>query len=248
MAFLNKVISLLVFTFVGLLFISSVLQRNNRPESLISMLELRKARLLKHCSSKKRSQGPSMTKLNSPEPPMKNLHFVRNLPGDVAFCLLKKAGSTSLTHFFTNNLEPAEEMTWLVGLDQTTREQIVRSRSSLRVMVVRHPFTRLVSAFNHLFRWGLHDQGLFLCDNPSNVARGCKTENFALAKKIMIEHIRPSGRNDTMLQFPEFVRFLINSGNEFTALQKHVNENWSGLASHWQPFSSQCSPCLRGVR
>ena len=184
-----------------------------------------------------------MTKLDSPEPPMKNLHFVRNLPGDVVFCLLKKAGSTSLTHFFTNNLEPADEMAWLVGPDKITQERIVKSRSSLRVMVVRHPFDRLVSAFNHLFRWGLHDEGLFLCDNTSNVVRGCKTQNFALAQKIMFVHKRPDS-NDTLLQFPEFVRFLINSGNEFTALQKHVTENWSGLASHWKPFSSQCSPCL----
>ena len=72
-----------------------------------------------------------MTKLNSSDPPMRNLHFVRNLPGDVVFCLLKKAGSTSLTHFFTNNLEPAAEVAWLDVPDEETQEQIVKSRSSL---------------------------------------------------------------------------------------------------------------------
>ena len=132
-----------------------------------------------------------------PKPSMKNLHFVRNLPGDLVFCLLKKAGSTSLTHLFTNNLEPADEMAWLDGPDEETQERIVKSRSSLRVMVIRHPFARLVSAFNHLFRWGLHDEVSFFCANTTNVVRGCQNQNSALAQKI-IEKTRP-GSNNTLL-------------------------------------------------
>ena len=210
MVTLNKVTVLLIFSVGGLLFISSVLERSNKPEeSMISILELRRAILLNHCSTKKSSQVQSGKKLqNSPEPLMKNLHFIRHLPGDVVFCLLKKAGSTSLTHFFTNNLEPSDEMVWLDGPDEETQEQIVKSRSSLRVMVIRHPFARLVSAFNHLFRWGLHDEGSFLCANTTNVVQGCQTQNSALAQKI-IEKTRPGNNNDTVLHFSEFVRFLI---------------------------------------
>ena len=48
---------------------------------------------------------------------------------------------------------------------------------------------------------------------------------------------------NTLLQFGEFVRFLIDRGNKFTSLKRQVNRDWSGLASHWQPFSSHCSPC-----
>ena len=103
------------------------------------------------------------------------------------------------------------------------------SRSSARVMVIRHPFTRLVSAFNH--RWGLCDE------NDDNT-----TSNYALAQKI-INHTQP-GSNNTLLRFPDFVRFLINRGNEFKELKKEVKEEqWSSLASHWQPFSSNCDPC-----
>ena len=124
---LNKVTFLLLFSLGGLLFVSCVLERSNNPESMMSILELRRALLLKHCSTEKSSQEQSTKKLHvvrSPEPSMKNLHFVRNLPGDLVFCLLKKAGSTSLTHLFTNNLEPADEMAWLDGPDEETQEQI----------------------------------------------------------------------------------------------------------------------------
>ena len=62
-----------------------------------------------------------------------------------------------------------------------------------------------------------------------------------LAQKI-IKQTQPDS-NDTLLHFPDFVRFLINRGNEFTTLKKQVTSDWSGLASHWQPFSSHCSPC-----
>ena len=100
----------------------------------------------------------------------------------------------------------------------------------------------LVSAFNHLFRWGLFDDFSFLCANTTaGLSKSCETQNYALAQKI-IATTRP-GSNDSLLQFPEFVRFLTNSEANFTALNNFVNTHWSGLASHWQPFSSNCSPC-----
>ena len=138
---LNKVTFLLLFSVGTLLFTFSVVERSTEPEeSFISRLELRRATLLKHCSTntKKSSQEQSMKQLHVFGPlklALKNLHFIRHLPGDLVFCLLKKAGSTSLTHFFTNNLEPADEVAWLDVPDEETQEQIVKSRSSLRVMV-----------------------------------------------------------------------------------------------------------------
>ena len=100
----------------------------------------------------------------------------------------------------------------------------------------------LVSAFNHLFRWGLYDDFSFLCANTTTgLSKSCETQNYALAQKI-IAKTRP-GSNESLLQFPEFVRFITNSEANFTALNNFVNTHWSGLASHWQPFSSNCSPC-----
>merc|ERR1712080_444559 len=113
---LDKV-TFLLFSLCALLLISSVMERSSQPEekSLISLLELRRATLLKHCSTKAK-------KHSSPKPSLKNLHFIRNLPGDLVFCLLKKGGSPSLTDFFTNNLEPADEVEWLNGPDEMEQE------------------------------------------------------------------------------------------------------------------------------
>ena len=93
---LNKVTFLLLFSVGTLLFIFSLLGRSTEPEeSIISRLELRKATLLKHCSTKtkKSYQEQSMKQLHVVgflKPALKNLHFIRHLPGDLVFCLLKK--------------------------------------------------------------------------------------------------------------------------------------------------------------
>ena len=178
----------IIFFAGGLLFISVGLQRSNEQESMISKLELRRARLLRHC----------LTQKSSPEPSMKNLHYVRNLPEDLIFCLLKKGGSTSLEKFFTSNLDFTDEAVWYAGeVDKEAQEQIVLSRSSVRVMIIRHPFTRLVSAFNHLFRWGLEQAGNISCSNTTNFAGGCENPwpYVSLAQKI-IKQTRPNS-NDT---------------------------------------------------
>ena len=143
---LNKV-TFLLFVFGSFLFFYE--SRGKEPKSLISVFEQRRSLLLQHCSRKK-SLEEAMRKMStsqSPEPSMKDLHFVRDLPGDLVFCLVKKAGSTSLNTFFLNTLEPADEVAWLHQPDVETQMQIVRSRTSLRVMVMRHPFIRLRAPF-----------------------------------------------------------------------------------------------------
>ena len=144
---LNKV-TFLLFVFGSFLFFYE--SRGKEPESLISVFEQRRSLLLEHCSRRKSSEEASMRKISnsqSPEPSMKDLHFVRDLPGDLVFCLVKKAGSTSLNTFFLNTLEPADEVAWLHQPDVETQMRIVRSRTSLRVMVMRHPFTRTMAPF-----------------------------------------------------------------------------------------------------
>ena len=69
-------------------------------------------------------------------------------------------------------------------------------------------------------------------------------KGLPLAREI-IAHVRP-GSKDNLLKFYEFVRFLINVEDEFAALNEYVSTNWThwtGLASHWKPFSSECSAC-----
>jgi len=244
-----KVLRKHLFTITSSLLLVSLFYRSPQlPESgnesleMVSLFELRRSLLLNHCAQKKNSWGGPPQGL--PKLPLKNLHMVRNLPGDLVFCLLKKGGSTSLNQFFLSNLQPSDEMTWIQTVEEAMQTKILESRSSLRVMVIRHPFTRLVSMFNHLFRWGLTDVAQFRCAGSNKEVKGCETQNRALAREI-IAHIRP-GSKDKLLKFDEFVRFLINVEDEFAALNEYVSTNWThwtGLESHWKPFSSECSAC-----
>ena len=125
--FFNKVLPLISFLFCVILLILSLFEKGVNEESMISRLELRRATMLKHCSTKKVSEVQSL----------RTVHFLRNLPGDLAVCVLKKAGSTSLNHFFTNNLDSTDEAAWFTPPDKETQQHIVESRSSLRAMVIR---------------------------------------------------------------------------------------------------------------
>ena len=95
---------------------------------------------MKHCARKKRSESRAVKNLqrsDSAQRSMKNLHVVENLPGDLVFCLTKKAGSTSLGQFFVNNLEPADEMAWMSPfVDEVEQAKYVESRSSLHSMMM----------------------------------------------------------------------------------------------------------------
>ena len=134
---LKRVTFLLMITIISIFFfISSLRESSTKSKELemISLFELRRSRLLKHCARKKRSESGEV---NSREPPMKNLHVVENLPSDLVFCLTKKAGSTSLGQFFVNNLEPADEMAWMSPfVDQVEQAKYVQSRSILHSMIM----------------------------------------------------------------------------------------------------------------
>ena len=139
---LKRVTLLLLITISIFFSISSLRESSTKSKELemISLFELRRSRLLKHCARKKRSESGAVKNLqgsNSTEPPMKNLHVVENLPSDLVFCLTKKAGSTSLGQFFVNNLEPADEMAWMSPfVDQVEQAKYVESRSSLHSMIM----------------------------------------------------------------------------------------------------------------
>ena len=204
----------------------------------ISLAE-RRARLARYCLSKQPHAPPT---------PM-NFRFVENvsprgLPGDVAFCLPKKCGSTTLDQFVLNNIDSGDQEVWMwAGPRYSTREQVLARKSTLVVMVTRHPIERLVSAFRHLFRTGLTDVNLFLCAEELNKATGsCDlTPNAALAERI-IQQLRPSSP-DPLLSFQEFIRYLLDLDQEFTSLHSEVARRWGGLATHWQPYSAYCSTC-----
>ena len=139
---LKRVTFLLMITISIFFTISSLRESSTKSKELemISLFELRRSRLLKHCARKKRSESGAVKNLqgsNCTQRSMKNLHVVENLPTDLVFCLTKKAGSTSLGQFFVNNLEPADEMAWMSPfVDQVEQAKYVESRSSLHLMMM----------------------------------------------------------------------------------------------------------------
>ena len=134
-----KVLRKHLFTITSSLLLVSLFYRSPQlPESsnesleMVSLFELRRSLLLNHCAQKKNSWGGPPQGL--PKLPLKNLHMVRNLPGDLVFCLLKKGGSTSLNQFFLSNLQPSDEMTWIQTVEEAMQTKILESRSTLRVI------------------------------------------------------------------------------------------------------------------
>ena len=83
---------------------------------------------------------------------MKNMWS--NFPGDLIFCVPKKAGSVSLDHFFAMNLDYNDYMSWQ---NRTVLPAKERFLASTRMMVIRHPFQRLASAFQFIFRYSVEE-------------------------------------------------------------------------------------------
>ena len=158
------------------------------------------------------------------------------------FCLPNKAASTSISHFFMNNLDTEDQNIWLDSvISESLQQRVLKSVTATRVMVIRHPFRRLISAFHHLFRWGLHQQG-FGCARHSQSNNSCDvTANADLADRI-VKRLRPES-SLALLELEEFAMFLVDRHGQFTLLHREVEERWPGLAAHWRPTSTACSPC-----
>ena len=135
------------------------------------------------------------------------------------FCIPKRVGSFSISDYFLNNLDEEGANSWLLGPVHRTKENILLTRKTLKVMVTRHPLERIASTFTHLFQTGLEDEWLFLCNKGGP---GCKqTTNAYLAREI-ISKLRPGvspSHHLPDLSFSEFVTFLLDTEDQFAELR-----------------------------
>ena len=196
-----------------------------KNESIELRFENRKARLNTYCKNYNTNR-----KLN-----LEEYKFIENLPRPLIFCIPKKVGSTSLSYYFPNFVDEEDQLSWMIGPVHNTRENIFLTRDPLKAMITRHPLERIASAFTHLFKTGLQDFHKFLCAKGSD----CKvTQNAYLAEKI-IEQLRPGTAQSVKgpdLEFREFVTFLIDSEGRFGELKREMEEDFPGLAAHWEPY------------
>ena len=167
---------------------------------------------------------------------MKNIWS--NFPGDLISCVPKKAGSTSLDNFFAMNLEYNDFMSWK---NRTVLPPEERLLASTRMMVIRHPFHRLASAFQYIFRYSV--EGM-----EAGWLQGA--EGFAVfLSEGIIQHLRPNS-TDPRVSFSEFVSFILDEkkNGSFSQLihqkgRERFGGAWSEFPHHWQSINSFCSPC-----
>ena len=167
---------------------------------------------------------------------MKNIWS--NFPGDLISCVPKKAGSTSLDNFFAMNLEYNDFMSWK---NRTVLPPEERLLASTRMMVIRHPFHRLASAFQYIFRYSV--EGM-----EAGWLQGA--EGFAVfLSEGIIQHLRPNS-TDPQVSFSEFVSFILDEKKKggFSQLihqkgRERFGGAWSEFPHHWQSINSFCSPC-----
>ena len=88
-----------------------------------------------------------------------------------------------------------------------------------KVMIVRHPLDRIVSAYKYIFQ-ELAGMGFetFCLQNESSVQFSAKDETksnlYSNLSRLIVQNYRPNASSDEILTFPEFVRFLVNGTKE----------------------------------
>ncbi|XP_042222716.1 uncharacterized protein LOC121867039 isoform X2 [Homarus americanus] len=105
-----------------------------------------------------------------------------------------------------------------------TRDRARVFRRALRVIIVRHPFTRLLSAYK--------DKMTTLTPKP-------KTFRYRQLQLKIIKRYRPSSSNDTSLfpTFHEFIQYVIDSTAHLKTLKQ-----WKKIVC-WTPYWAQCAVC-----
>ena len=109
--------------------------------------------------------------------------------------------------------------------------------ASTRMMVIRHPFHRLASAFQYIFRYSVEE-----------VEAEVQEASVFLSEGI-IQHLRPNS-TDPRVSFSEFVSFILDEkkNGSFSQLihqkgRERFGGAWSEFPHHWQSINSFCSPC-----
>ena len=125
--------------------------------------------------------------------------------GDLIFCVPKKAGSLSLDNFFRVAVDQQDYISWhhrskmplLTSCNSS--EAAERLLTSTRVMIIRHPFHRLASAYQFIFKYSIEETEAKYFEHQASV----------LLSQGIIEQLRP-GSADPQVSFSEFGRFVLD--------------------------------------
>ena len=152
----------------------------------------------------------------------------------VLYCFIRKVGCTSFQAMMVKNVGIETNKTWypesymnkvgLKQLSQYSRKDIsVRLKNYFKFMVVRHPFDRLVSAYQQKFG-GIKSYNL-----------GLISHNFApryrnVIKKHFGEISKVDSKGEIMLSWPQFLELVATEPERF-------------YNNHWASYEHLCNPC-----
>ncbi|XP_069702655.1 carbohydrate sulfotransferase 11-like [Periplaneta americana] len=159
-------------------------------------------------------------------------HFLVNHEHKLLYCWIHKVASTSWIAFFshlanrTHIEEYYREINILSPKNQEELEEVTRNKDYYKLMIVRHPFQRLVSAY----RDRIEDTSRFTSQAWIYVPR-----IFSLTRpSLNISHIFNTSHHQPTLSivpsFEEFVQWLIM----ITPTKYDV---------HWNRYTDHCNPC-----
>ncbi|KAK7086088.1 hypothetical protein SK128_002457 [Halocaridina rubra] len=184
----------------------------------------------------------------------KELHLVwdtKHSPS-ILYCPIYKVASTSwminflrLAHFnedhpalkdmkprkkernrFRNKYGASQDKVYELYPPPRGRDEFVHTyRHSLRVIVVRHPFTRLLSAYR---------------DKMTKMEPKPLEYRFRDLQLHIITKYRPVDSEETspFPTFPEFIQYILDSTKNFVTL-----EDWKQNVVCWTPYWAQCNVC-----
>jgi hypothetical protein len=187
-----------------------------------------------------------------------NWHFLESTRPVLALCATKKAGSTSVHSRIMDSVD-CEDCRWLQDRTTTGGLALLEAPGTLRALVTSHPLERLAATYIHLFHTGLQQEAMFPCwsRRPDGSCR--LTTNTELAGRIghaqggSTRYLIPDTRyripdtrhqaTEYIISFPEFIAYILDTRGQFAARHRAAALDFPGLAAHWEPVSSYCSPC-----
>jgi len=176
---------------------------------------------------------------------------------NLAWCPIFKAASTTWVKNFlilSGEMKLKSSLHGVVddvfAAPKSKKQRTLQLKKSLKMLIVRHPLDRLLSAYrDKMLRYrnpGDSYLGLQVClvekypnlgpndpDRSNTTAKSCKTFMNEELKKEMKE----SHGNIT---HPTFTQFLLKVRDD---LRSWKNPNKSNVNLHWRPYWLQCGPC-----
>ena len=154
------------------------------------------------------------------------VHFIISDKFKILFCFVPKVACTTwkdvMKRLYHNQIgkETKKRFLKLDEIGTTPSEVIRRWRDYRKVLFVREPLSRVLSAYLNKFRYG------------SEKARWERAFGAYIVKRTRTQRVKHTRPYD--ITFEEFIRYILHLG---------TNTKMNQMKDHWLPYSSFTSPC-----